>query len=140
MFGTPGGSVRRYGANECYAGASVEAAFGITSAQFLAWNPAVSSNCETGFWVGDSYCVGVASGSSAQPTTTTSSLTRTAETTGPDEPTQTGQPSNCDAWYDVVSGDTCIAPLEALLRDTMLTNITQVLRLKQHSASQLPSF
>ncbi|PQE17035.1 hypothetical protein CJF30_00003757 [Rutstroemia sp. NJR-2017a BBW] len=92
---------------------SIEEAFGITSSEFLAWNPAVSSDCKTNFWVGDSYCVGVADtvGSSAVGSTTTiSSLssTITAETTGPAKPTQSGQPYNCDAW---LFGGSCISHL-----------------------------
>ncbi|KAJ5667621.1 hypothetical protein N7507_003485 [Penicillium longicatenatum] len=83
--------------------ASVEEAFGITSEQFLAWNPAVSSDCETNFWVSDSYCVGTGTVVASSATSTTSSSTSssgsmTAITTGPDEPTPTGQASNCNAW------------------------------------------
>ncbi|KAJ5933735.1 carbohydrate-binding module family 50 protein [Penicillium verhagenii] len=86
---------------------SVEEAFGITSEQFIAWNPAVSSDCTTNFWVGDSYCVGISTVStSSTSTTTTSSASKTAETAA-NEPTQSGQAFNCDSWYDVVSGDTC---------------------------------
>lgn len=89
-------------------GSSVEEAFGITSDQFLAWNPAVSSDCETGFWVSDSYCVGTGTAAvSSATTTTSSSASKTAVTTGPDKPTPTGQASNCNTWYDVVSGNTC---------------------------------
>ncbi|KAK0718701.1 hypothetical protein B0T21DRAFT_295720, partial [Apiosordaria backusii] len=32
---------------------------GITLKQFLAWNPAVSSDCVTNYWLGEAYCVGV---------------------------------------------------------------------------------
>jgi len=42
----------------CY---SVETAFAITHAQFIAWNPAVSNDCLTNFWLGYAYCVGVGS-------------------------------------------------------------------------------
>jgi hypothetical protein len=37
----------------------VAAEFGITTAQFLAWNPAVSSDCTSGFWLEEAYCVRV---------------------------------------------------------------------------------
>lgn len=47
----------------CY---SVDIAFGITQAQFVAWNPTVSNNCLTNFWPNYSYCVGV--DSAAKPT------------------------------------------------------------------------
>lgn len=40
---------------------TIEAKFGITAAEFLAWNPAVSADCETNFWVDEAYCVGVSS-------------------------------------------------------------------------------
>ena len=60
----------------CY---SVETAFGITHTQFLAWNPAVSDDCTTNFWLGYSYCIGVsstvASSSSSIIGTTTTPVT-----------------------------------------------------------------
>jgi len=49
------------------------------------------------FWVGDSYCVGVAS-----------STSRTG-LNSPDKPTQTGIIGTCNKYYDVVAGDTCSA-------------------------------
>ncbi|KAJ9209978.1 hypothetical protein DTO166G4_8450 [Paecilomyces variotii] len=39
---------------------SVESKFGITSTEFFAWNPSVSTDCTTNFWVGEAYCVGIA--------------------------------------------------------------------------------
>jgi hypothetical protein len=42
----------------CY---SVETAFAITHANFIAWNSAVSNDCLTNFWLGYAYCVGVGS-------------------------------------------------------------------------------
>jgi LysM repeat protein len=94
--------------DSCY---SVETTFGITHAQFLSWNPAVSSDCTQNFWVGDSYCVGIGSGTPVSTTSSSSMSTarKTAATTGPDMPTQSGISSQCNAWYDVVSGDTCSA-------------------------------
>ncbi|PYH88796.1 hypothetical protein BO71DRAFT_281329, partial [Aspergillus ellipticus CBS 707.79] len=38
---------------------SIATEFDITIAQFLAWNPAVSSDCTSGLWVDEDYCVGV---------------------------------------------------------------------------------
>jgi hypothetical protein len=32
---------------------------GITLDQFYSWNPAVSKDCVTNFWLGQAYCVGV---------------------------------------------------------------------------------
>lgn len=69
---------------------SVEKKFGITADQFFKWNPAVSKDCTTNFWVGESYCVGVPE---SDPT--------------PGGPTMTGSPSNCNAWYTIKKGDDC---------------------------------
>ncbi|QPG94582.1 hypothetical protein C2857_006430 [Epichloe festucae Fl1] len=41
--------------------ASMAADNGITVDQFYAWNPAVSKDCVTNFWLGQAYCVGVSS-------------------------------------------------------------------------------
>lgn len=40
---------------------SLETEYSITADQFLAWNPAVSSDCLTNFWPGYDYCVGISS-------------------------------------------------------------------------------
>lgn len=40
---------------------SVESLFNITDIQFHPCNPAVSSSCTSGFWVGEAYCVGISS-------------------------------------------------------------------------------
>lgn len=67
----------------CY---SIEQEYNITAAEFLEWNPAVSSDCATNFWTDYSYCVRV----------------------GAPGPTMKGIAANCDAWVTVVSGeDTC---------------------------------
>lgn len=34
---------------------------GITLDQFYSWNPAVSRDCGTNFWLNQAYCVGVSS-------------------------------------------------------------------------------
>ncbi|KAI6779853.1 carbohydrate-binding module family 50 protein [Emericellopsis cladophorae] len=48
---------------------SVPRDYGITFDQFLEWNPAVSSDCLTNFWLGQAYCVSTGErASSAQPT------------------------------------------------------------------------
>lgn len=99
---------------------SVADAAGISLAQFLAWNPAVSGDCSTNFWLESAYCVGVAGGGDGPSTTTSTAVTsdgptantstQTAATTtkvGPGAPTHTGQPPDCDEWHIVVQGDTC---------------------------------
>ncbi|OIW22890.1 hypothetical protein CONLIGDRAFT_719454 [Coniochaeta ligniaria NRRL 30616] len=88
--------------------ATVESKFGITLAQFLAWNPAVSSDCSTNFWAGDAYCVGVSGAPPVSSTKSSSSSTKSVPTvTSPPGPTMTGEPANCNNWYLVQSGDNC---------------------------------
>lgn len=64
---------------------TVAAAFGITRAQFLAWNPAVSSDCTQNFWLGEAYCVGVGSGpaSTSKSSSKSSSSTKASTTSKP---------------------------------------------------------
>ncbi|KAI1490116.1 hypothetical protein F5X96DRAFT_670015 [Biscogniauxia mediterranea] len=86
---------------------SVEAAYGLTAAQFLAWNPTVSADCATNFWVGYAYCVGVSAITTTTPTTTTTSPTTTTQQP---TPTQDGNAvSSCDAYAQAQDGDWCAA-------------------------------
>lgn len=82
---------------------TVSSKYDITLSQFYSWNPAVSTDCATNFWVGQAYCVGLAG-----PSTTTSQQTITT-TSSPHAPgpTHTGQPANCNKWHLVQSGDSC---------------------------------
>ncbi|KAI2643597.1 carbohydrate-binding module family 50 protein [Xylaria nigripes] len=79
------------------------AAAGISLDQFLAWNPTVSSDCSTNYWIGNAYCVGVSSSSSTSPTTSPP----TATSQGPPGPTMSGEPDNCNKWTVVTDGLTC---------------------------------
>ncbi|KAH6617378.1 hypothetical protein F5144DRAFT_624114 [Chaetomium tenue] len=83
-------------------------AAGISLAQFLLWNPAVSSDCLTNYWLGDAYCVGVA-GTSTPTTTTTTKPTTTSAKPTPPGPTMSGSPANCNRWALVTDGLTCTA-------------------------------
>ena len=93
---------------------AIEAKFGITSAEILAWNPSVSSDCTSGFDVGYSYCVGVNTGSCPSTSSTITSPpsavgtysilgNKTSATQGPiptatfwpPTPTQSGIISSC---------------------------------------------
>ena len=76
---------------------------GISLVQFQAWNPAVSSDCATNYWLGEAYCVGVADGST--PTTTTAKPTTGKPT--PPAPTMSGEPDNCNEWAVVTDGLSC---------------------------------
>ncbi|KAH7009822.1 LysM domain-containing protein, partial [Ilyonectria destructans] len=83
---------------------------GISVDQFYAWNPAVSRDCITNFWLGQAYCVGVSGAGSGVTTTSSSTRSSTPSTTAaptPPAPTHTGQPSDCNKWDVVVSGDSC---------------------------------
>jgi hypothetical protein len=77
---------------------------GISLAQFLAWNPAVSSDCSTNYWLGEAYCVGVSGGGGS---TTPAPSTTTKPT--PPGPTMTGSPANCNKWALVTDGLSCTA-------------------------------
>lgn len=59
---------------------AVAQSFGITLSQFLAWNPAVSSDCLQNFDVGDSYCVGVGTSSITTSNITTPSTSYSSST------------------------------------------------------------
>ncbi|KAF8846702.1 hypothetical protein BDZ45DRAFT_608551 [Acephala macrosclerotiorum] len=78
--------------------ASIEAAYGISIAEFYAWNPAVGSNCES-LWLDETYCVAAPSqaGISASCTDAASTTTTAAAATPPG-PTQTGITSACNVW------------------------------------------
>jgi spore germination protein YaaH len=87
----------------CAAIASTES---IPLASFYAWNPAVGTACADLFL---SYyvCVGVATVSATTTSSTTASSTKASVT--PPAPTQSGIPSDCDAYAITESGDGCEA-------------------------------
>jgi LysM repeat protein len=82
---------------------------GISLAQFLAWNPAVSSDCSTNYWLGEAYCVGVAGGSAPTTTQPTTTAKPTSTKPTPPGPTMSGSPANCNKWSLVTDGLTCTA-------------------------------
>ncbi|KAE8161705.1 carbohydrate-binding module family 50 protein [Aspergillus tamarii] len=89
---------------------TVAAKFGITKDHFHEWNPAISSDCSSGFWAKEAYCVGV-SGTSSTAITSISASTPTSTSAStlvvPPAPTQSGIPANCDAYYVAQAGDDC---------------------------------
>lgn len=108
----------------------VEAKFTITHAELIAWNSAVFEDCQTNFWLGQAYCVGLGPVVSSTPTggtppttqqpptTTTPYLTRypvtnetvvdpTYSTDWPPTKTQAGQPAYCNNWHLVQAGESC---------------------------------
>ncbi|KAK8076333.1 LysM domain-containing protein [Apiospora phragmitis] len=90
--------------------ASLEATYKISHADFLKWNPAVSSDCLSNFWPDYAYCVAAG----AVPTTTVGTTsTSTSRITAPPGPTQTGTPANCNSWYVVQDDDDGCDAVEA---------------------------
>ena len=88
----------------------------LTIAQFYSWNPAIGATCEN-LWTNYRYCVRpdvdfipAPVSVSASTTATKSSLsTSSPSSSGPTPPagTQSGQPSNCNAWIVAKAGDGC---------------------------------
>lgn len=79
---------------------AIARANGITSAQFVLWNPSVGSSCGS-LWAEAYVCVSVI-GHEPPPTSTTPGNGIT--TPSPPQPSMT---SDCDEFYLVQSGDTC---------------------------------
>jgi len=74
---------------------SIATAHNIALSDFENWNPAVGVNC-TGLFAGYYYCIGIIpTSASATPSIATPT------------PTQTGMVSNCDNFYEAISGDSC---------------------------------
>ncbi len=85
----------------------------------------MSSNCETNFWLGNWYCVGISGAPpcpatttsitsttpTSSPTTTTASATVTGDPS-PAGPTHSGIPCQCIEFHTVESGDTCTTVTE----------------------------
>lgn len=82
-----------------------DAAF-ITLAQFYSWNPAVSSDCASGFWLGEAYCIGT-----TDTTATRSSIPAPSSTssgiTAPTPNQANNAVSNCNKYAQTQSGDYC---------------------------------
>ncbi|KAL4904654.1 hypothetical protein BDW74DRAFT_185554 [Aspergillus multicolor] len=95
--------------------ASIAADFDTTLAEFLAWNPAVSSDCTSGFWADEDYCVGVITNttsvklmvtpSSSSKSASSFSSSSSSSTVTPPVPTQSGIPANCDKYVVAKSAD-----------------------------------
>lgn len=53
----------------------IETTYAISHENFIKWNPAVSDDCITNFWLGYAYCVGVGAQVSTTPKTSSSTMT-----------------------------------------------------------------
>ncbi|GFF34788.1 hypothetical protein IFM58399_03993 [Aspergillus lentulus] len=77
---------------------TIEAKYGISDAQFKAWNPSINNSCSN-LWLDYYVCVHV-------PGATTTSSSPQPTPTGP-QPQMPGIVSNCKSFYKVKSGDSC---------------------------------
>ncbi|KAL1891065.1 hypothetical protein Sste5346_007890 [Sporothrix stenoceras] len=113
---------------------TIEASYGVSSADFLSWNPAIQSNC-LGLLTGYYVCVGVpgATTSTVKPTSTSTTTTskatttittsktstttskaststsKTSTTSAVPSPLQPGTFDNCTSYHLVAAGDSCSA-------------------------------
>ncbi|CAK7246279.1 MAG: hypothetical protein STHCBS139747_007905 [Sporothrix thermara] len=89
----------------------IESSYGVSTADFASWNPALQSNC-IGLLTGYYVCVGVTDATtSVKPTTTSTSTSAPATSTVSKAPSplQPGTSDSCTASHLVVSGDSCSA-------------------------------
>ena len=82
---------------------NIAKANGISTTQFLAWNPSAGSDC-TGLWANAYACVSIIGHT---PTSAAPSPTTTGNGIATPTPIQDGMVRNCDSFYMVKSGDTC---------------------------------
>ncbi|KAL4879468.1 hypothetical protein BJY04DRAFT_220064 [Aspergillus karnatakaensis] len=87
---------------------TITAAYGITLAQFTAWNPTVGSTCG-GIWADAYVCVSILGHNPGSPTTTSTPPDPTAPPNGIETPLpiQPGMVDDCDAFHFVRQGETC---------------------------------
>jgi LysM repeat protein len=111
--GQPANCVTWYVAQSGDDCAKVEKLYQLSDEQFHEWNPAVSSDCSTGFWADEAYCVGVSDDNSSSvtstptPTPTTSTIPTTSAASVP-SPTQANSiASNCNEYAQAQSGNYC---------------------------------
>ncbi|KAI1281721.1 carbohydrate-binding module family 50 protein [Xylaria sp. FL0933] len=85
----------------------IAAKYGITLAQFYAWNPAVGSSCLS-LGLNDYVCVGTLNATGTiTMTATTTTTTKPGNGISTPMPVQTGIVSNCNRFYEVQPGDVC---------------------------------
>ncbi|KAL4874685.1 hypothetical protein BJY04DRAFT_224793 [Aspergillus karnatakaensis] len=87
--------------------------WGITMEDFLLWNPSITADCGN-YLTGQSYCVEAPAGGSEPPPTTTTTTPTEPEPTGGNGvetplPTQPGMVDNCNAFYYVEAGNSCVS-------------------------------
>ena len=75
--------------------------FGITRAQFLEWNPAVSSDCLQGFWLKYAYCVGVGDKKTSTSGATSTSISSTVISSSSTSVVSTSQAASATTPYSI---------------------------------------
>ncbi|KAK6496086.1 hypothetical protein TWF481_002110 [Arthrobotrys musiformis] len=86
--------------------AAIISKYGISQAQFVAWNPAIKSDCSA-LWVDNWVCVEIIGMTITKTTKTTTKATTTGNGVSTPTPHQTGMTKNCKEFRQVQSGDTC---------------------------------
>ncbi|GBF66700.1 LysM domain-containing protein [Trichophyton mentagrophytes] len=89
---------------------TISATYGITGAQFLAWNPSAGKDC-TGLWANAYACVSIVGHEPSKTTSPAPQPTPTKPSNGIETPLPT-QPKivdNCDKFHLVQSGENCAA-------------------------------
>lgn len=79
--------------------------YGIALSDLMKWNPAVGSACQS-LWLDYYVCVGLIGASQPNPPPSPTATQGNGIPTP--EPTQPGMVGNCNRFYKVVSGDTCV--------------------------------
>ncbi|KAL4998532.1 hypothetical protein BDV10DRAFT_201217 [Aspergillus recurvatus] len=77
--------------------------YGISMSQLVNYNPEVKADC-SGLWLGYYVCVSIIG---VEPTTTITTTSTATNGISTPTPTRPGMVSNCDAFYNVQSGDEC---------------------------------
>ena len=92
---------------------AIASKYGITPAQFYAWNPFIGSNCAN-LWPDNYVCVSIIGvnpsfTTSVKPTSTKPTTTKPTNGVATPTPIQDGMTKNCKKFYLVKSGDGCWA-------------------------------
>ncbi|KAH8744381.1 LysM domain-containing protein [Diaporthe sp. PMI_573] len=93
--------------------------FGISADEFLEWNPSVSEDCHTNFWLGYAYCVGIGE-QTASCSTSSTSITSTSTS---DPSTVSSTTKSQDTISTVASTATSSAPSTSQQNTTYSTAV-----------------
>jgi LysM repeat protein len=105
--GEPDNCNKWYTAQDGDSCSSVANAYFITLDQFYAWNPAVSKDCSSGFWLNEAYCVGTTDTVSQTRSSTSAPTTTTSSVPVPTPNQANNAVSNCNKFAQAQDGDYC---------------------------------